>query len=185
METVTIGMRLLAVLGVESVLVTNAAGGLNPRHRVGDFMMLTDHINFMGTNPLRTARASAGNRFIDLTQAYDLELQRLLRRAARLAGIRLRQGVYLAVSGPSYETPAEIRAFRRLGADAVGMSTVPEVLVARQDGVRVAGLSCITNLAAGIGADALNHEEVLQTGSQVAAKAGRLLAHFASLYGEH
>jgi len=183
MEAVTFGVRVLAQLGVESVLVTNAAGGMNARHRVGDLMMLTDHINFMGVNPLRGAAGVSGNRFVDLTQAYDTGLQALLRRAARQVRVPLRQGVYLAVTGPSYETPAEVRALRRLGADAVGMSTVPEVIAARQEGLRVAGLSCITNLAAGIGGAPLNHEEVLAAGAQVSAKASRLLQRFASLYG--
>jgi len=181
METVTFGVRLLARLGVESVLLTNAAGGLNPRFRVGDFMVLTDHINFMGANPLRGTQDGSG--FVDMTQAYDPDLQKLLRRAARAAGAPLRAGVYLAVSGPSYETPAEIRAFRRLGADAVGMSTVPEAIVARQAGLRVAGLSCITNLAAGIGSGPLDHHEVLETGQRASMRAGRMLEQFAKFYG--
>ena len=183
METVTLGTRLLARLGVETLLVTNAAGGLNPRLRVGGFMILTDHINFMGVNPLRGPGAGDGSGFVDMTRAYDPGLQQLLRRAARKARIPLRSGVYLAVSGPSYETPAEIRAFRRLGADAVGMSTVPEVIAARQEGLRVAGLSCITNLAAGTGGSSLDHAEVLATGSRVSGKAARLLTEFAALYG--
>jgi purine-nucleoside phosphorylase len=183
MDAVTFGMRVLARAGVESILVTNAAGGLNPKFRVGDFMMLTDHINLMGVNPLRGVTPPGLAHFVDLTRAYDPGLQSLLRRAARRAKIPLRQGVYLAVSGPTYETPAEIRAFRRLGADAVGMSTVPEVIVARQEGVRVAGLSCITNLAAGIGEDPLTHEEVLETGVRVSREASRLIHQFATLYG--
>jgi purine-nucleoside phosphorylase len=185
MEAVTFGVRVLAQLGVESLLITNAAGGLNPRHRVGDFMMLTDHINLMGVNPLRGVPVRDGSGFVDLTRAYDPGLQTVLRRAARRARVALRQGVYLAVSGPSYETPAEIRAFRRLGADAVGMSTVPEVIAARQHGVRVAALSCITNLAAGIGGEALDHAEVLATGARVSRAATRLIEAFATFYGEH
>jgi purine-nucleoside phosphorylase len=183
MEAVTFGVRILAELGVESVLVTNAAGGLNPKFRVGDFMMLSDHINCMGVNPLRGEARPDRARFVDLTEAYDPGLQSLLRRAARRIQLPLRRGVYMAVSGPSYETPAEIRAFRRLGADAVGMSTVPEVIVARQQGLRVAGLSCITNLAAGIGGKPLDHAEVLETGARVSRQASRLLQHFATLYG--
>jgi purine-nucleoside phosphorylase len=183
MEAVTFGVRVLARLGVETLLITNAAGGLDPRHRVGDFMMLADHINLMGVNPLRGVPVRDGSGFVDLTRAYDPGLQTVLRRAARRAKVTLRQGVYLAVSGPSYETPAEIRAFRRLGADAVGMSTVPEVIVARQHGLRVAALSCITNLAAGIGGEALDHAEVLATGARVSASATRLITHFATLYG--
>ena len=184
MEAVTFGMRVLAALGVDSVVVTNAAGGLNPRFQTGDLMMLTDHINLMGVNPLRGACAEGGLRFVDMTRAYDSRLQALLKRAGRHARVPLRQGVYLAVSGPSYETPAEICAFRRLGADAVGMSTVPEVIVARQEGLRVAGLSCITNLAAGIGGEPLDHEEVLAAGSEASQKSCRLLERFASLYGK-
>lgn len=185
MEAVTFGVRVLAGLGVDSVVITNAAGGLNPRFRVGDFMLLTDHINFMGVNPLRGNPPPGRSRFVDLTEAYDPGLQSLLRRAARQTRVPLRQGVYMAVSGPSYETPAEIRAFRRLGADAVGMSTVPEVMVARQLGLRVAGLSCITNLAAGIGGKPLDHGEVLETGVRVSQQAARMLEQFAILYGNH
>jgi purine-nucleoside phosphorylase len=184
MDAVTSGVRVLAKLGVDSVLITNAAGGMNPGYRVGDLMMLTDHLNFIGVNPLRGVFGGGSSRFVDLTQAYDLELQALLRRAAREIKVPLRKGVYLAVSGPGYETPAEIQAFRRLGADAVGMSTVPEVIAARQEGVRVAGLSCITNLAAGIGGKPLSHEEVLAIGSQTSEKASRLIERFASLYGD-
>lgn len=182
MRSLTRGVRLLALLGIESVLITNAAGGINPRLRPGDFMMLTDHINFMGANPLRGRPEPGRSSFVDMTQAYDPGLQALLRRAARRARVSLRGGVYLAVSGPSYETPAEIRAFRRLGADAVGMSTVPEVLVARQQGLRVAGLSCITNPAAGIGDKPLDHKQVLETAVRASRQAARLLKEFAELY---
>jgi purine-nucleoside phosphorylase len=185
MQAVTFGVRVLARLGVESVLVTNAAGGLNARYRVGDLMMLTDHINFMGVNPLRGPAGERGKGFVDLTRAYDPGLQTLLRCAARQVKVSLRQGVYLAVSGPSYETPAEVRALRGLGADVVGMSTVPEVIAARQEQLRVAGLSCITNLAAGLGGESLDHEEVLATGAQVSEKTARLLERFARLYGNH
>jgi purine-nucleoside phosphorylase len=184
LDAVTFSIRVLARLGVESVVITNAAGGLNPRFRVGDFMVLADHINFMGVNPLRGPTRGNVTRFVDMTLAYDGGLRTLLRRAGRDTRIPLREGVYLAVSGPSYETPAEIRAFRRLGADAVGMSTVPEVIVARQLGVRVAGLSCITNMAAGIGVGGLHHQEVLAAGARVSEKASRLLERFASLYGD-
>jgi purine-nucleoside phosphorylase len=184
MEAVTAGVRLLAQLGVESVLITNAAGGINRRFCVGDFMMLNDHINLMGCNPLRGG-AAGGMKFVDMTQAYDPNLQSLLRRAARRSKLPLRSGVYLAVSGPSYETPAEIRAFGRLGADAVGMSTVPEVIVARQQGLRVAALSCITNLAAGIGGTTLSHQEVLDVGVRASKQAARLLEKFAQLHAKN
>src|ERR1051325_2461542 len=143
MTLVTFAVRALAAYGIRDLLLTNAAGGLNRKFRAGDFMILTDHINFMGTNPLRGAPMPDLPRFVDLTCVYDPGLRRLLHRAGRQCRLKLRSGVYLAVSGPSYETPAEIRAFARLGADAVGMSTVPEAIVARQCGLRVAGLSCI------------------------------------------
>lgn len=184
MDAVTFGIRVLAGLGVETVVLTNAAGGLDPKFKVGDVMMLTDHINLMGANPLRGTMTVGGSGFVDMTHAYDLDLQLLLRRAGRQAKVSIRRGVYLAVSGPSYETPAEIRAFRRLGADAVGMSTVPEVIVARQEGLRVAAVSCITNLAAGMAPGGLSHDEVLKTGRSTSEQAARLLKRFAMLYAK-
>lgn len=180
---VTFAARVLAAYGVRDVLITNASGGINPRYRAGDFMVITDHINLMGENPLRGAKVAGLEWFVDLSRAYDPDLTGKLIRGGRGSGIKLRLGVYLAVSGPSYETPAEIKAFSRLGADAVGMSTVPEVIVARQCGMRVAGLSCITNLAAGRSAS-LSHAEVLETAERVKPLAGRLISHFAKLYGE-
>jgi purine-nucleoside phosphorylase len=146
-------------------------------------MVLEDHINLMGSNPLRGPAIAGLARFVDLTRAYDPELCRLLREAGRACRMRLRGGVYLAVAGPSYETPAEIRAFARLGADAVGMSTVPEAIVGRQCGLRVAGLSCITNLAAGRSGEPLSHAEVLETAERVKSLAAKLLLNFANLYG--
>jgi len=184
MDQVTFGVRLLAGLGVESLLLTNAAGGVNPRFKVGELMLLTDHINFMGVNPLRGQAETTDSRFVDLTETYDRQLQAMIGRAARQTGIRLQRGVYLAVSGPSYETPAEIKAFRRWGVDAVGMSTVPEAIVARQMGLRVAGLSCITNLAAGVGSGHLSHTEVLEAGVQASQQAARLLRQFTKLYAQ-
>ena len=184
MERVTFAVRTLAEFGVTDLLLTNAAGGLNLNFRPGDFMLLTDHINLMGANPLRGPETPGRSRFVDMTAAYDAGLGRLLRRAARSCGVRLRSGVYLAVSGPSYETPAEIRAFARLGADAVGMSTVPEAVVARECGLRVAGVSCITNLAAGMGGSTLSHAEVLETAERVKSVAAQMLYHFGRLYGK-
>jgi purine-nucleoside phosphorylase len=174
-------VRVLAALGLKAVLLTNAAGGIASKLKQGDFMALTDHINLMGTNPLRGS--ATDHRFVDLTEVYEAELQRLLKKAAGKAKVRFSTGVYLAVSGPSYETPAEIRAFAKLGADAVGMSTVPEAIVARQCGLRVAGLSCITNLAAGRSKTKLSHKEVLEAGEKAKPAAGLLLEHFAELYG--
>jgi purine-nucleoside phosphorylase len=185
MTQVTFAVRALAAYGIRDLLLTNAAGGVNRSFRPGDFMVLRDHINLMGTNPLRGEPVPGLARFVDLTCAYDPGLRRLLERAGRTCGVRLGSGVYLAVCGPSYETPAEIRAFARLGADAVGMSTVPEVIVARQCGLNVAGVSCITNLAAGRSRRALSHAEVLETAERVKKVAAQLLKNFAKLYGRN
>ena len=183
MERVAFAVRALAAFGIRDLLLTNAAGGLNKKFRAGDLMMLTDHINFMGANPLRGEAIPGLPRFVDLTQTYDSGLRRVLQSAANECKLTLRAGVYVAVSGPSYETPAEIRAFARLGADAVGMSTVPEAIVARQCGLNVAAVSCITNLAAGISKENLSHAEVLETAERVKPKAIALLKTFAKLYG--
>ncbi len=180
LHEVTFPTRVLAALGITELLVTNAAGAINSRYRAGDFMVISDHLNFMGANPLRGPVAKDATRFVDLTRAYDVQLQRRLRSAAVAAGVRAHVGIYLAVSGPNYETPAEIRAFRRMGADAVGMSTVPEVMVARQCGLRVAGLSCLTNVAAGRGGrrQTVSHEEVLETTRQREGQAVQLIATY-------
>jgi len=183
MTEVTFAVRALAAYGIQDLLLTNAAGGVNRSFHPGDFMLLIDHINLMGTNPLRGGPVPDLPRFVDLTCAYDQGLRRLLRQAGRESGVRLRAGTYLAVCGPSYETPAEIRAFAKLGADAVGMSTVPEVIVARQCGLKVAAVSCITNLAAGRGRTTLSHAEVLETAERVKNVAAQLLKNFAKLYG--
>jgi purine-nucleoside phosphorylase len=185
MERVTFAVRALAAFGVRDVLLTNAAGGINRNFRPGDFMVLTDHINLVGTNPLRGPAIPGLPRFVDMTRVYDAKLSALLHRAGRACWTKLRRGVYLAVSGPSYETPAEIRAFARLGADAVGMSTVPEAIVARQCGLRVAAMSCITNLAAGISKTPLSHDEVLETAERVKTLAAVLLKNFAKYYGRN
>lgn len=182
MESVTFPVRVLAAFGIRDLVLTSAAGGINRRLRPGDFVRITDHINFMGANPLRGPVARGRTGFIDLSQTYDHRLGALLETAARKAKIRLRSGVYLAVSGPAYETPAEIRAFARLGADAVGMSTAPEAIVARQCGLAVAGLACITNLAAGRSEGPLSHSEVLAAGARVRATAVSLLKGFVGLY---
>lgn len=173
-EAVTLPVRAGAALGARTLLVTNAAGGLNPTFRAGDLMIIDDHINLMWRNPLIGPTLEGEVRFPDMSQPYDVELQRMTEEVARERGIRVVRGVYAALSGPSYETRAEIRMLRRLGADAVGMSTVPEVLVARALGIRVLGVSLISNLAAGMSDQPLSHEEVLQAG---VAAAGR----FASL----
>ena len=185
MRRVTFAVRVFSEFGIRDLLLTNAAGGINKKFRAGDFMVLTDHINLMGANPLRGPAMPGLPRFVDLTRAYDAKLGALLHRAGRACGAKLRRGIYLAVSGPSYETPAEIRAFARLGADAVGMSTVPEVIAARQRGLRVAAMSCITNLAAGIGRGELSHADVLETAEGVKRLAADLLKNFAEYYGRN
>ena len=184
MEVATFAVRTLAAYGIRDLLLTNAAGGIKTAFHPGDLMILTDHINFMGINPLRGAALPGLPRFVDLTCAYDPGLRRLLARAGAACKVKLQQGVYMAVCGPSYETPAEVRAFARLGADAVGMSTVPETIVARQCGLRVAGVSCITNLAAGRSRQALSHAEVLETAERVKTVAAKMLKEFAKLYGQ-
>ena len=185
MERVTFAVRALAAFGIRDLLLTNAAGGINKKFRAGDFMVLTDHINLMGANPLRGPAGPGLPRFVDMTEVYDTKLRALLFRAGKSCNLRLQRGVYLAVSGPSYETPAEIHAFARLGADAVGMSTVPEAMVARQCGLNVAAISCITNLAAGIGKEKLSHAEVLETAERVKTLAAKLLKYFCGLYGQN
>ena len=182
MERVTFPMRVLAEFGIKSVLLTNAAGGVNSKYKPGDLMVLTDHINFMGANPLRGPGDISLPRFVDCSFVYEPKLQDLLIEAGKKVKLRTHKGVYLAVAGPSYETPAEIRAFGKLGADAVGMSTVPEALVARQCGVKVAGLSCITNLGAGLSKSELSHQEVLAIAEQQKLRIAELVKTFAELY---
>jgi purine-nucleoside phosphorylase len=177
---VTFPVRALAAAGVRDLLLTNAAGAINRRFRPGDFMVVTDHINLLPENPLRGLAGTA--KFLDLTRAYDAALIKIVRRAARRERVRLVSGVYIAVSGPNYETPAEIRAFARLGAHAVGMSTVPEVIVARFCGIRVAAISCLTNFAAGMGKGLLSHAEVLSTGEKAKTAADKLLNAFVTDY---
>ena len=179
---ITFPIRVLAAFGVTDLLLTNAAGGIRHSFKCGDFMVLSDHINLVGSNPLRGPSEGDLPRFVDMTRAYDVNLSALLLKAGKAARLKLHTGVYLAVPGPSYETPAEIRAFATLGADAVGMSTVPETIVARQCGLKVAGLSCITNLAAGYGPGLLNHTEVIDTVQKMKEPASRLLHTFAQLY---
>jgi purine-nucleoside phosphorylase len=168
LDLVTAPMRLHARIGAKAVLHTNAAGAVNPAFRVGQLMVLTDHINLMGANPLVGPNREPGPRFPDMTEAYDPALRSQILAAAGREGLEVAQGVYLAVTGPSFETPAEIRAFRVLGADAVGMSTVPEVIVARHEGLRVAGISCLCNMAAGMLPKPLTHLEVLEAGAAAA-----------------
>jgi purine-nucleoside phosphorylase len=179
---VTFPMRVLGMLGVRIAILTNAAGGIEEGYRIGQLVLLADHINFMGWNPLTgpneerfACTPGAGLRFFDMTEAYSKRLRRLAREAAAIDGFELEEGVYLATPGPSFETPAEIRAFRTLGATLVGMSTVPETIVARHMGIEVLGISCVTNMAAGLGAEKLSHEEVFAAGRQVEHRLAALL----------
>ena len=176
MQEITFPIRVLRKLGAEILLLTNASGGINMEWNPGDIMAVEDHINFMGNNPLIGPNLKEeGPRFPDMTRAYDSELIRLADRAAGQMGICLRHGVYLAAAGPSFETPAEIRAFRILGADAVGMSTVPEVIQAAHCGYRTLALSLITNMAAGVLERPITSGEVSEMGAKSAEKLGRLI----------
>ncbi len=177
--TVAFPARVLGVLGARALVVTNAAGGANASFAPGDLMRITDHLNLTGRNPLIGANEDAlGPRFPDLTHAYDARLAEALEAAARETGQTLRAGVYAQFNGPSYETPAEIRMARALGADAVGMSTVPEVIAAAQMSLPVCGVSCITNLAAGISQHPLTHAEVMEVARAVEGKFLDLLRAF-------
>lgn len=168
LDEVTFPVRTLRALGCDVLLLTNAAGAVNSGFEAGTLMLITDHINLLGANPLRGRNDDRwGARFPDMTQVYDRELMCHARAAAQEAGVDLRHGVYAALQGPSYETPAEIRMLRTIGADAVGMSTVPEAIVARHAGMRVMGVSCITNMAAGVTDKEIDHAEVMETGARV------------------
>lgn len=168
-DAVVYPIKVLAELGIKNLIVTNAAGGANPEFKPGDLMVIRDHINFTGVNPLIGKNDdSKGPRFLDMTRTYDPELRDLAKETGRDLGIPLREGVYMWFTGPVYETPAEVKMAQKLGADAVGMSTVPEVIVAHHRGIKVLGISCITNLAAGILDQPLNHEEVMEVGAKVA-----------------
>ena len=173
---VTFPVRVLAHAGMKGMLVTNAAGGVNGAFSAGDLMVISDHLNLTGRNPLIGPHdPRLGARFPDMSQAYDPTLREVLFEAAEQQGLNLQLGVYAGLSGPCYETPAEVRMLRTLGADAVGMSTVPEVIVARQMGVRVAGMSLISNMAAGIADEPLSHQEVMETADRVAEQFGELV----------
>ncbi|HMS40900.1 MAG TPA: purine-nucleoside phosphorylase [Pyrinomonadaceae bacterium] len=171
MAQVIFPMRVFGVLGVKNVILTNAAGSVNTDFKQGSLMLIRDHLNMMGVNPLRGANDERfGARFPDMTEVYSHELQEIVNSEAEKMGGEdfLNRGVYCALSGPTYETPAEIHLYRILGADAVGMSTVPEAIAARQQGMGVIGISCITNMAAGITDEPINHAEVMETGAKVA-----------------
>lgn len=176
LDEVTLPVRVFKQLGAKALFVTNSSGGINPDFSPGALMLISDHINMTGLNPLRGHNDSRiGPRFPDMTEAYDFELRRQTMAIASELGLELYTGVYAGLQGPSYETPAEIHMLRRLGGDAVGMSTVPEVIVANHCGLRVLGISCITNMAAGITDQKLNHEEVTQTAALARERFSSLL----------
>jgi purine-nucleoside phosphorylase len=188
---VTFPMRVLGRLGIRAVVLTNAAGGIAEGLSIGQLVLLADHINHMGWNPLIgpneprfAAKPGAGLRFFDMTEAYSKALRALAKQAAGDEGFNLGEGIYLATPGPSFETPAEIRAFRALGATLVGMSTVPETIVARHMGIEVVGLSCVTNLAAGLGAP-LSHQEVFEAGRKVEDRLASLLKRLVPRIATH
>ena len=176
LENITMNIRVAGMLGVENMIITNASGGINRNFNPGDIMLITDHINCIGSNPL-IGVSDYGPVFIDMSEPYDLALVEKVKNAARTSEEigTLREGVYLAVHGPSYETKAEISFFEKIGADAVGMSTVPEVIVAVQQGIRVIGLSVISNMACGITKGKLSHSEVLENMSKAGSKLGALI----------
>ena len=176
MWDITLPVRVMRKLGVHTLVVTNAAGGANPAYDAGDLMLITDHINLSGHNPLTGSNLSEfGIRFPDMSGAYDKVLCSVAMNTAEKLGIKLHQGVYCWFNGPSYETPAEIRMAQKLGVDAVGMSTVPETIVAVHSGMRVMGVSCITNKAAGISDHPLNHVEVMEAGARAEKNFAKLL----------
>lgn len=176
LEEVTFPIRTFKLVGIKTLILTNAAGGIDVQLNQGALMVISDHLNLMGVNPLRGPNDERfGPRFPDMSEVYSRELQELVVVEARDLGVDVRRGIYAALAGPSYETPAEIHMLRAFGADAVGMSTVPEAIVARHMGMNVLGISCITNMAAGISEQPINHEEVMETGERVRASFTQLL----------
>ncbi len=168
MQTVTFSIRVMQMLGVSQLIVTNAAGGVNTTFNPGTLMLINDHINFMGTSPLIGENiAEFGTRFPDMTYAYTPELRAIAKEVAADLAIPIREGVYIGFSGPAYETPAEVKFARIMGGDAVGMSTVPEVIVASHAQMKVIGISCITNMAAGVTKESLDHSEVMEVANRV------------------
>jgi purine-nucleoside phosphorylase len=176
LEEVTFPIRTFKLLGINTLILTNAAGGVDAQLTQGALMVISDHLNLMGVNPLRGRNDERfGPRFPDLTEVYSRDLQELASEEARALDITVRRGIYAALAGPTYETPAEIHMLRAFGADAVGMSTVPEAIVARHMGINVLGISCITNMAAGMSEHPINHAEVMETGQKVREKFTELL----------
>src|SRR6185503_1358784 len=176
LEEVTFPIRTFKLLGLKTIILTNASGGINVQMSPGTLMVITDHLNLMSANPLRGPNEERfGPRFPDMSTVYSPELQQIVMEEAREINLDVRRGVYAALAGPSYETPAEIHLMRNFGADAVGMSTVPEAIVARHMDLEVLGISCITNLAAGVSDEPINHEDVMATGARVRATFAQLL----------
>ena len=168
MQQVTFPIRVMKLLGTQKLLVTNAAGAVNTSYAAGDLMLISDHINLCGTNPLIGKNSEDfGPRFPDMSEAYNKDLRNKAKEAASALNLTIREGVYAMMSGPSYETPAEIKMIRTLGGDAVGMSTIPEVIIANHQGMQVLGISCISNMAAGILHTPLSHKEVIETSEKV------------------
>jgi purine-nucleoside phosphorylase len=183
-DEVVFPIRVLAAMGVTQLVLTNAAGGINPAFQRGQLVLIADHINLSGRNPIAgPADERMGPRFFDMSEAYSGRLRTVAHEAGHEEGYRLDEGVYLSVLGPSFETPAEIRAFRTLGADLIGMSTVQETIAARQTGIEVLGISCVTNLASGLGAEPLSHEEVMETGRAVEKQLAGLLTRLVQTMG--
>lgn len=182
MSEVVFPFRTLALCGVENFFLTNAAGGVHPDMKPGDLMLITDHINLMGSNPLIGKNDDRlGTRFPDMSQVYHPALRKTVEEVARQQGLKLWQGIYAGVHGPSYETPAEVNMLRRLGADAIGMSTVPEAIALNHMGKKVVGISCITNLAAGVGEGKLKHEEVLSAAKLIQESFSHLVREFCNV----
>jgi purine-nucleoside phosphorylase len=185
LEQVVFPIRTFGLLGVQTVVLTNAAGGINVQFDKGALMVISDHLNLMGASPLRGPHDERfGARFPDMTEVYARDLQEMVVAEAHGIGLEMRRGIYAALSGPSYETPAEIRMLRTLGADAVGMSTVPEAIVARQMSMRVVGISCITNLASGVADQLIDHSDVMETGEQVRVAFTELLRRIIQRLGQ-
>jgi len=187
MHEVTFPVRVMQAMGIKGLIVTNAAGGINSNYHPGDLVIIKDHINLMGINPLRGANISVlGPRFPDMSEAYNFEWRQKGLEVMKKLGLKAQLGVYAAVNGPSYETPAEIRYLRTIGADLVGMSTVPEVIIANHGGMKVLGISCVTNLAAGISEKRLDHSEVIAVTQNIENTFVRVLSELIScLNGEN
>lgn len=176
MNDVALPVRVFANLGIETVILTNAAGGIDLEFNVSDLMLITDQINLMGNNPLIGHSAKEfGTQFPDMTEVYDKSLRKIALKVSKKSKIKLQQGTYCALTGPNYETPAEIKMLRKLGASAVGMSTVPEAMAARHCGLKVLGISCITNMAAGIGKEKLDHSEIKESADKSMKKFVKLI----------